>query len=154
METLRFERGSIEYIKVMTDAICDSKLGEEYFAKREKAEACIRQGLLEDEVYVAFLPDNSFAGLLWFVPRGAFHSFPYLHILAVPDRLRGKGIGKSLLSFYERTIREYSSKSFLVVADFNPEAKRLYEKLGYKEVGILPDLYKPGVAECLMMKVL
>ena len=57
METLRFGRGSIEYLKEMTDAICESKLGEEYFAKREKAEACIRQGLLEDEVYVAFLPD-------------------------------------------------------------------------------------------------
>jgi len=154
METLRFKRGSIEFLQEMSDAICESKLGEEYFAKRDKAENCIRQGLIEDEVYIAFLQDKTFAGLLWFVPRGAFHSFPYLHILAVPKRLRGRGIGKALISFFEKKVQPYATKAFLVVADFNPEAKKLYEKLGYKEVGILPDLYKSGVAECLMMKVL
>lgn len=45
-----------------------------------------------------------------------------------------------------------SSKVFLVVADFYPDAKRLYESLGYQQVGILPGLYKEGVAEYLMMK--
>jgi ribosomal protein S18 acetylase RimI-like enzyme len=41
---------------------------------------------------------------------------------------------------------------FLVVADFNPEAKRLYESLGYRQVGVIPGLYKEGVSEQLMMK--
>jgi len=41
---------------------------------------------------------------------------------------------------------------FLVVADFNPEAKRLYEHLGYRQVGEIPGLYKAGVTEYLMMK--
>lgn len=47
-----------------------------------------------------------------------------------------------------------SSKLFLVVADFNPGAKRFYIKNGFKEVGRIPDLYKNGVVESLMMKEL
>jgi ribosomal protein S18 acetylase RimI-like enzyme len=45
-----------------------------------------------------------------------------------------------------------SSKVFLVVADFNPEAKRLYERMGYRQVGAIPGLYRDGVTEYLMMK--
>jgi ribosomal protein S18 acetylase RimI-like enzyme len=41
---------------------------------------------------------------------------------------------------------------FLVVADFNPEAKRLYERVGYIEVGAIPNLYREGMTEYLMMK--
>jgi ribosomal protein S18 acetylase RimI-like enzyme len=47
---------------------------------------------------------------------------------------------------------EDASSNFLVVADFNPDAKRLYERLGYQQVGVLPGLYKEGVTEYLMMK--
>lgn len=32
-------------------------------------------------------------------------------------------------------------------ADFNPKAKAFYMQLSYIEVGILPNLYKKGVAE-------
>ena len=39
-----------------------------------------------------------------------------------------------------------------MVADFNPEAKRLYESAGYRQVGAIPGLYKEGITEYLMMK--
>lgn len=45
------------------------------------------------------------------------------------------------------------SKLFLVVADFNPDARRLYEKIGYTEVGCIPSLYREGITENLMMKL-
>jgi len=38
-----------------------------------------------------------------------------------------------------------------LVADFNAEAQRLYEQVGYKQVGVILNLYKEG-AEHLMMK--
>ena len=62
------------------------------------------------------------------------------------------GIGEKLLSFFEETVFTDFSKVFLVVADFNPEARRLYERLGYEQVGAIPGLYKDGVTEYLMMK--
>ena len=57
-----------------------------------------------------------------------------------------------LLKIFEDTVFVDHSKVFLVVADFNPDAKRLYEHLGYQQVGVLPNLYKDGIAEHLMMK--
>lgn len=62
------------------------------------------------------------------------------------------GIGKKLIKFFEDRVFETSQKAFLVVADFNQKAKRLYTSLGYKEVGAIPNLYKIGFTEHLMMK--
>ena len=45
-----------------------------------------------------------------------------------------------------------SAKYFLTVDDFNLRAKKLYENLGYKCVGELPDFYKNGINCYLMMK--
>jgi ribosomal protein S18 acetylase RimI-like enzyme len=76
-----------------------------------------------------------------------------LHIIAVKEAYRGMGIGEKLLRFFEETVFTDHSKVFLVVADFNPEARRLYERLGYQQVGAIPGLYKDGVTEHLMMKM-
>ncbi len=91
-------------------------------------------------------------GFIWFTLAGAFHSYPYLHIIAVKEEFRGLGIGRKLLAYFEESVFTDASKVFLVVADFNPEAKRLYERLGYRQVGEIPGLYKAGVTEYLMMK--
>jgi len=43
-------------------------------------------------------------------------------------------------------------KLFLVVADFNPNAKGFYESMGYHQVGEIPGLYREGITEYIMMK--
>ena len=96
--------------------------------------------------------NNSCIGFLWFVKNGAFYSFPYLHIIAVKEECRNHGIGKKLLNFFEDICFKDKDRLFLVVADFNPNAKRLYESIGYVEVGYLPNLYRQGINEHLMMK--
>ena len=45
-----------------------------------------------------------------------------------------------------------ADKIFLVVADYNPEAKRFYERNGYQQLGEIPNLYRPGITEYLMTK--
>jgi len=82
-----------------------------------------------------------------------FHSFPYIYIISVKEESRNQGVGKELLKFVEKSSFKEYSKLFLVVADFNPEAKRLYERIGYSEIGYIPNLYREGITECLMMKV-
>ena len=134
------------------DALLNSKLGQEYFVSKEKTISVLTEGITKEEIFVATNEMGKYLGFIWFVLGGAFHSFPYLHIIAVKEEYRGRGIGKKLLSFFEETVFTNSSKAFLVVASFNPDAKRLYEKLGYKQVGEIPGLYKEGVTECLMMK--
>ena len=133
-------------------ALLDSRLGREYFASQEKAHAALMEGITKGEIFVAVTEGGECLGFIWFILKGTFHSFPYLHIIAVKQKVRGQGIGKKLLAFFEAAVFRDASKAFLVVADFNPDAKRLYEKLGYEQVGELPDLYKEGVTEYLMMK--
>ena len=91
-------------------------------------------------------------GFIWYIPKGAFHSFPYLHIISVKDAYTSKGIGKELMNFVEELAFLSADKIFLVVADFNPEAKRFYDKMGYQQVGEIPSLYRKGITKYLMMK--
>jgi len=39
-----------------------------------------------------------------------------------------------------------------LVSDFNRGAKKLYEKLGFVHVGVIPDLFKDGVSEIILAK--
>ena len=41
---------------------------------------------------------------------------------------------------------------FLFVADYDPAAKRFYERNGYQQVGEISNLYRSGVTEYLMVK--
>ncbi len=133
-------------------ALKKSELGRTYFSDENKLLNAISEGIGKSEISVAVNRENTVLGFIWIIENGAFHSFPYLHIIAVKEEFRGLGIGKEFLKYIEEAYN--SSKLFLVVADFNPGAKRFYIKNGFKEVGCITDLYKNGVAECLMMKEL
>ena len=100
---------------------------------------------------MAFIGEEC-VGFTYIIPKGAFHSFPYLHIIAVKEGYRNMGIGKALLDYSEKIAYEMAGKLFLVVADFNPDAKRFYERDGYQQVGEIPNLYRPGVTEYMMEK--
>ena len=141
----------LKHLEDCTAALLNSKLGHEYFSA-DRARAALTDGITRGEVVVAVVETGECLGFVWVVPAGAFHSFPYVHIIAVKETVRGLGIGTQLLGFVEETVFATSSKVFLVVADFNPDAKRLYERLGYRQVGQIPGLYKAGVTEYLMMK--
>jgi len=83
-----------------------------------------------------------------------FYRFPFLHVIAIVPQHRNKGIGTKHLNYFENLAFENADKIFLTVADFNPKAKQLYERLGYQQVGLIPSLYRDGVNESLMMKKL
>jgi ribosomal protein S18 acetylase RimI-like enzyme len=146
-------KGKSEHLPACVQALRNSRLGEQYFPTNEKAVAAISEGMTKDEFYVAMDEERRCLGFIWYIFSGAFHAFPYLHIIAVSESARGLGIGKQLMDFFERQVFADHSKVFLVVADFNPDARRLYERLGYRQVGAIPGLYKDGVTEYLMMKV-
>ena len=133
-------------------ALLKSRLGEEYFTDEDVALSVLSEGIAAGEIFVATDDTNQCVGFIWYIQEGAFHGFPYLHIIAVKEALRGKGIGQQLLAYFEKRVFTDYDKVFLVVADFNPSAKRLYERLGYRQVGAIPNLYKEGVTEYLMMK--
>jgi ribosomal protein S18 acetylase RimI-like enzyme len=152
MMNVTITKADIRHLEDCTGALLKSKLGQEYFPSEGKARSALTEGITKEEIFIAVDEAGECLGFIWFILAGAFHSFPYLHIIAVKEEFRRLGIGKKLLAFFEELVFMDHSKVFLVVADFNPEAKRLYESLGYQQVGAIPGLYKEGVTEYLMMK--
>jgi ribosomal protein S18 acetylase RimI-like enzyme len=146
-------KGSKEYINACEEALVNSELGRRYFSKEGSAKKAINEGLSKGEIYIALDANKECKGFICFITNGIFHSFPYLHIIAVKENSRNSGIGKKLLEFFEEVCFKDNTKLFLVVADFNPDAKRLYERVGYVEVGSIPSLYRVGITEHLMMKL-
>ncbi len=144
-------KGSINHIDDCEDALVNSELGKRYFSEKGSARKSLEEGFCKNEIYVA-VENNNCKGFIWVILNGIFHSLPYIHIVAVKSENRGQGIGEVLLRFVENEYFTNYSKLFLVVADFNPNAKRLYERIGYSKIGEIPDLYRKGISEYLMMK--
>lgn len=103
------------------------------------------------ERYVARL-GGRLAGFLILDMNGAFPG--YIQIVCVAADLRGRSIGTRLVRFAEERIFRDSANAFLCVSVSNPGARRLYERLGFSEVGELPDYLARGHTEVLMRKTL
>ena len=112
-----------EHLNDCVLALENSELGRVYFSQEGKANKAISEGISKQEIFVAIDNKGLCLGFIWYIPYGAFHGFLYLHIIAIKEEYRNLGL-----------------------------AKKSYEKCGYIEVGVIPNLYKSGVAEFLMMK--
>lgn len=103
------------------------------------------------EVHVA-TEDGAIAGFIVLNMHGAFVG--YIQTICVDAATRGQGVGSRLIRFAEERIFREAPNVFLCVTDFNVDAQRLYERLGYERVGILRDYIKRGYDEILMRKAL
>jgi ribosomal protein S18 acetylase RimI-like enzyme len=90
------------------------------------------------------------AGFLVLNLKGAFVG--YIQSVCVVPEQRRKGIGARLVQFAEERILSESPNVFLCVSSFNHDARRLYERLGYRMVGALPDYLVQGHSELLLRK--
>lgn len=101
------------------------------------------------DCYVADL-EGRVAGIA--IVRQKFLLGDYLELFAVADWTRGKGLGKRLLEQIESIVFARANNLFACVSDFNTQARAFYQKLGYQEIGPLPNLLIPGSAEILLRK--
>ena len=131
----------------------NTMLGTVYFSDYKKTADLLLHALAQRGLFVALKDQEECLGFMYFMPKGVFGSYPYLHIIAVKEECRNLGIGKQLIKYFEENSSNYSStKYFLTVDDFNPQARKLYESLGYQCVGELKDFYKDGITSYIMMK--
>ena len=71
-----------------------------------------------------------------------------LHTLVVSPSCAKKGIGTAMVAFYEQYARENNCPELRMDTNaLNSVARKLYKKLGYKEVSIVPCVFNgiPGV---------
>lgn len=124
---------------------------EPWITLRRTIESCRRAcGNADYPMYVARLGAQR-AGFALVNRRGVVGS-PYLATLAVAREHRERGIGSRLVEYVEDVFRPEALHLFICVSSFNPRAKRLYERLGYCQVGELPDYFIDGASEALMHK--
>jgi [ribosomal protein S18]-alanine N-acetyltransferase len=102
------------------------------------------------EVYVAVDGNNEITGFIMLCMQGAFTG--YIQSICIAPGWRNKGIGSRLMAFAEERIFKETPNVFICVSSFNPNAKRLYERLGYELVGELKDYIVSGHAEILLRK--
>lgn len=149
---LKIVPGTSKYLNDCKEAYRNSELGEAYSPSDDALSFRLLEGIAKKELYVAINDGDRFMGYIWIAQRGAFYDFPYCAGLAVRKEYRGRGVGTALLRHYEKVGFEYSARIFILVSDFNLRARKLYERLGYKQVGMIPDLLKEGIAEYILMK--
>ncbi|MBT8358480.1 MAG: GNAT family N-acetyltransferase [Deltaproteobacteria bacterium] len=129
-----------------------SELWEAYFKSNSTAENDIEVMISKKQIYLALNKNNECIGFMGVIHNGCFRKFSYLSIIAVESNSRNNGVGKKLIKKYEETGFKQADRVFLLVSDFNKKAQLLYKKLGYKQVGKIPDLFKKGVSENLFVK--
>lgn len=76
-------------------------------------------------------------------PRSKMKHLATLHSMYVKKEHRGKGIGKKLIEFAEKSSKNKGVQRMnLSVVSSNTSAINLYTKLGFKEYGLEPDTIK------------
>lgn len=74
--------------------------------------------------------------------------------IAVDDRLQGAGLGSALLTdLVEESARRGCSELLLEVRVDNLRAQRLYERFGFRPVGVRRGYYQPANVDALVMRL-
>lgn len=130
----------------------NSDLWDTYFKNNPTHESALGKMISKKQVYVVTNKNDQCIGFMGVINNGCFSKFTYLSILAVKKGFRNKGVGKVLVNKFETIGFKRADRVFILVSDINKTAQKFYRKLGYKKVGNIPDLFKNGVSENLLVK--
>ena len=89
-------------------------------------------------------------GFVLLHPSGVAGS-PYIAAIATSAEARGQGVGSAHIDAAERWFPD-AGHMFLCVSSFNPRARSLYERRGYRQVGEFQDYVITGASEILLHK--
>lgn len=96
--------------------------------------------------------EGAAVGFIWYATRGVFMRSGYISLIGVAESSRGQGVGQALMAHAEQAMFAEVNDIFLLVSDFNEAAQHFYQRMGYTQVGAIPDYLTPGVSELLFMK--
>ena len=132
--------------------VAATPLWQRYGVTAESMTKRLRDGITEGAKIFVAEHANKVVGFIWLVERGAFSRSGYIQLIGVRSDERGHGIGRALMEFAEQTVFAEHRDLFLLVSDFNVDAQRFYQRLGYRESGKLEDYVVQGVNELIYWK--
>lgn len=93
-------------------------------------------------------------GLFWNTVEERHHGLAQVADLWIDENFRRKGLGEKLLRTVIEDMKQFFATSnhvlrkvVVTTGDDNEPAKKLYEKVGFKEVAVLKDLFAKGENE-------
>lgn len=89
-------------------------------------------------------------GLLILDLNGPFSG--YIQSIGLAPEARNRGVGTQVIAWAETRIFRDSPNAFICVSSFNPDAQRLYQRLGYELVGTLTGFVVDEHDELLLRK--
>jgi [ribosomal protein S18]-alanine N-acetyltransferase len=132
--------------------IAETPLWQRYGVTEVSIAARLRAGLDYGAMIYVAAEDGEALGFVWMVVHGAFDRSGYIELIGVRPDERGRGLGRALMDFAEARLFTYAPDLFLLVSDFNIDAQRFYQHLGYRQVGALEDYVVRGVTELIYWK--
>ena len=115
-------------------------------------EQCERDlALPELAVHGALDSDGAILGFIASMANGIGFE-PMVEYLCVDEKFRNTGIGTQLIDYFETTLFPAADNLYLFVSDINPNAIRLYVRLGYLQIGALPNFNLDAQTEFLHRK--
>jgi GNAT superfamily N-acetyltransferase len=132
-----------------------SLLLRRYGTTRRTALASLARGRRSgDRLLIAVGPGGRVLGLAWVLPSRILTGAAYLRLLLVATDRQRTGTGTALLAAAESASRQVANHLVLLTTTDNAGARRFYERRGYRHVGNLPGLARPGLHEALYWKML
>ncbi len=110
----------------------------------------LRRKIAQQEVVVAEIGEGRVGylrmGFLWSTP-------PLIELIWVQQEHRRKGLGRALLEFVERSLREQGHKTLLSSSQADePAAQAWHRAVGFRECGFIADVNENGANEVLFSK--
>ena len=132
------------------------------YPTRETAESAI----LREDMYVMEEGEILGAGVVNRIQVDVYSGAPWeyetdkvcvLHTLVISPKHAGKGYGRAFVSFYEQWAAEHGLPELRIDTNArNAAARRMYKKMGYKEIAVVPTVFNgiPGVDLVLLEKTI
>lgn len=132
--------------------VAATPLWQRYGVTEESMGNRLREGISNGATIYVAQANGISVGFLWLVERGAFNRSGYIQLIGVHPGERGNGVGRALMQFAEQKNFPLGRDLFLLVSDFNTDAQRFYQRLGYAKVGELNDYVITGICELIYWK--
>jgi ribosomal protein S18 acetylase RimI-like enzyme len=135
-------------VQIMTE----NELWELYGVTTPGAEQMFSSALKKGAAIITAKVDGQTAGFAWYAIRGAWDRSAYLRLIGILPAYQGLGIGEQLLRAVESLAAQEVQDIFLLVTDSNTSAQRFYRRLGYQQVGAIPNYVIHGITEFIFYK--
>lgn len=141
-----------EDINICARLMAASPLWQSYGVSEFSAAHQFEQGLAHQADIAVAEVGEKVSGFIWYSTRGAFNRSGYIKLIGVETDQRNQGVGRVLMEHAEKELFRNANDIFLLVSDFNEAAQGFYQRLGYRQVGAIPDYIISGVAELIYHK--